>query len=180
MGYQLWTSPITGCRRKGTRLSELRSLTEAGITAHAILEPFTSCPAGAPAPEAAQMLRRRDFDVAGVKESPDGEVSAWVTTDDLEDGLVQDHKRPLTANDLISDATPLSAVLSTLKERRFSFVLIGPEVRRIVTKADLNKPPGRIYLFSLISLLEMHLGFWIREEYREESWKKNARQEASI
>jgi CBS domain-containing protein len=170
MGYELWTSPITGYRRRGTRLSELRSLTEAGITAHAILEPLKSCPADAPASEAAQILRQRDFDVAGIRESPDGEVIAWVTTDDLKDGLVRDHERPLTANDLISDATPLSAVLSTLKTRRFTFVLIGPEVRGIVTRADLNKPPVRIYLFSIVSLLEMHLAFWVKDEYRE-SWQ---------
>src|SRR5262245_9439460 len=131
MGDQLWTSPITGHRRRGTRLSELRSLTETGITAHAILEPLKSCPAEAPALEAARMLRRRDFDVAGIKESPDGPVIAWVRTDELKDEMVRDHGRSLTADELISDATPLSSVLRTLKQRQFAFVLIGSEVRGI-------------------------------------------------
>jgi hypothetical protein len=172
MGYELWTSPITGYRRKGTRLSELRSLTEAGITAHAILEPLKSCPVDAPAPDAARMLRQRDFDVAGVKEDPEGKVVAWIAAKGLKGGLVRDHMRSLTADDLISDATPLSAVLRVFKKQHFAFVLIGPEVRGIVTRADLNKPPVRIYLFSLISLLEMHLGFWISAEYPNGSWRK--------
>jgi hypothetical protein len=172
MGYELWTSPITGYRRKGTRLSELRSLTEAGITAHAILEPLKSCPVDTPASEAARMLRQRDFDVAGVKKDPGGKVISWVTAKELNDGLVRDHMRSLTADDLISDATPLSAVLKVFKKQHFAFVLIGPEVRGIVTRADLNKPPVRIYLFSLVSLLEMHLGFWVRAEYPDDSWQQ--------
>lgn len=99
MGHELWTSPITGYRRRGTRFSELRSLTEGGITVHAILEPLKSCPADAPASEAARMLRQRDFDVAGMKEEPEGKVVAWVMRNELKCGLVRDHARCLTADD---------------------------------------------------------------------------------
>jgi hypothetical protein len=72
---------------------------------------------------------------------------------------------------LVSDATPLPSVLTTLKERSHSFVLIGSAVRGIVTRADLNKPPVRVYLFGLVSLLEMHLGFWIRVTYPDTTWE---------
>jgi hypothetical protein len=41
-----------------------------------------------------------------------------------------------------------------------------------VTVADLNKPPIRVYLFGLVSLLEMHLRFWIRDSYGDGSWKE--------
>ena len=171
MGYQLWTSPITGYRRKGTRLSELRSLIEAGITARAILEPLQSCPAHAPALEIAHMLHERDFDLAGVQEKKDGPVIGFVTTQSLKEGIIRNHLTPLIAEHLISDATPLLSVLSVLKKKRYSFVLVGKGVKGIVTRADLNKPPLRIYLFGLVSLLEMHLGFWARAEYPGETWE---------
>ena len=134
-------------------------------------QPVKSGSAELPALEAAQMLRRRDFDVAGVKESAEGEVIGWIMRDDLKNGLVLDHKRSLTASELIADLTPLSGVLGTLKKRQFTFVMIGSKIRGIVTRADLNKPPARIYLFSIISLLEMHLSFWIRDEYPDNSWQ---------
>ena len=120
----------------------------------------------------ADILRRRDFDVAGVQLRPDGRVIGSVTRESLKDGLVRDHVQPITAEELISDATPLPSVLTVLKGRQHTFVLIGPEVRGIVARADLNKPPVRVYLFGLISLLEMHLGFWVRAAYAKDSWQR--------
>ena len=66
MGYQLWTSPITGYRRRGTRLAELHAVLGSQITARVIFEPLQSCPANAPAWEMFRALGQRDFDVAGV------------------------------------------------------------------------------------------------------------------
>ena len=172
MGYQLWTSPITGYRRKGTRLAELRSLIGSGITAHAVLEPLQSCPAEASASEMAGILRQRGFDVAGVQAQQGGPVIGFVTTESLANGVVKDYVKPITADQLISDAAPLPTLLSVLKARPHTFVLIGDGVRGITTRADLNKPPVRVYLFGLLSLLEMHLGFWIRAVYVEDSWQK--------
>lgn len=170
MGYQLWTSPITGYRRAGTRLAELRALLGSGITAHAILEPLQSCPADAPALEMSRVLELRDFDVAGVQLHRDGPVIGMVLRESLKTGIIKDYLQSMTADLLISDSTPLPAVLSVLKERQYVFVLIGPEVRGIITRADLNKPPVRVYLFGLISLLEMHLNFWVAAVYGESSW----------
>jgi len=170
MGDKLWTSPITGYRRKGTRLAELRSLIDSGITARAILEPLRSCPAEESAADTARLLQQRDFDVAGVKRQPAGPVIGWVATESLKSGCVEDHLQPLTSDQLVSDATPLLTVMKVLRARPYTFVLVGTEVAGIVTRADLNKPPIRVYMFSLISLLEMHLGFWVRVEYPDDSW----------
>ena len=45
-----------------------------------------------------------------------------------------------------------------------------------MTFADLNKPPVRVYLFGLVSLLEMHLRFWIRTAYSDGSWKEHLKE----
>jgi hypothetical protein len=83
---------------------------------------------------------------------------------------VRDHVKPLTKDRLIADSTPLADIFSVLSSQPHMFVLIGPEVRGIVTRADLNKPPVRVYLFGLISLLEMHLTYWIGQYLRNDSW----------
>jgi hypothetical protein len=117
------------------------------------------------------LLCQRDFDVAGVQFRREGPVIGFAAASDLQSGLVKEHLRPLTADLLISDSTPLPGVLAFLKKRERAFVLIGPQVRGIVTRADLSKPPVRVYMFGLLSLLEMHLAFWIRVEYGDGSWQ---------
>jgi len=143
---------------------------EAGITARAILEPLWSCPADANGVEVRHILVEMGFDVVGVQEHKHGPVIGFVEGGSLQEGRVKDHLQPMTANLLIADATPLPIVLSVMKSKERTFVLAGPEVGGIVTRADLNKPPVRVYLFGMISLLEMHLTFWLKEGYPNDSW----------
>lgn len=173
MGYQLWTSPVTGYRRRGTRLSELRALVSAGITVDTILEPLQSCPAHADATDIASLLRVRDFDVAGVQNSQNEAVIGFVDRESLQSGQVKDHMQQLDVRHLVSAQTPLQAMMNVLKDRPFAFVLVGSQVRGIVTRADLNKPPARLYLFGMLSLLEMHLGYWIWDAYPGDTWKND-------
>ncbi len=172
MGYQLWTSPTTGYRRKGTRLTDLRYAVGAGIITQTILEPLQCCPLDGPSNEMKRILEARGFDVAGVQPDRNGRVLGFVSATDLTNGSVRDHMKPLSADCLISDATPLGGLLRVLHDREHVFVLRGSDVGAIVTRADLNKPPVRVYLFGLISLLEMHMQFWVRWVYGHESWKE--------
>lgn len=173
MGYQLWTSPVTGYRRIGTRFSDVRSLFDTGITAVSIFEPLKSCPADATAIEMKELLLKRDFDVAGVMETKDGPVVGYVLRSDLESGNVSEHKKKIEPELLISDSAPIPDLFSLLRNQSYLFVLNKTKIEGIVTRADLNKPPVRIYLFGIVSLLEMHLGFWVKKHYQNESWKNH-------
>ncbi len=144
----------------------------ARIGARTILEPIQCCPIDAPATEMRDLLGERGFDVAGVMDDPTGPVIGFVISKELSEGTVGNHKKPLNAEHLVSDATPIADLLRVLRAKERAFVLIGPEVKGIVTLADLNKPPIRVYLFGLVSLLEMHLRFWIRNAYSDGSWKE--------
>jgi hypothetical protein len=118
------------------------------------------------------LLRDRGFDIAGVMESKEGSVIGFVSTEDLLGGEIGDHLNAINAEHLVSDAMLIGDLLKLLRAKNRAFVLIGSEVRGIVTLADLNKPPIRVYLFGLVSLLEMHLRFWVRAVYPENSWQK--------
>ena len=52
----------------------------------------------------------------------------------------------------------------------YSFIVESNKVVGIVTRADINKPIVRIYIFGIISLFELHLNFWINEYYIGDSW----------
>lgn len=171
MGFQLWTSKVTGYRRRGTRLSDLLSVLGGGAVTQAIWEPLRSAPANMQALEAHQLLSERGYDAAGVQESVDGPVLGYLITKELTTGVVSDHIKPLKAEDLVSDSTPVQDMLAVLRRKERIFVLSGFRVCGILTRADLNKPPVRIHLFGLISLCEMHLQFWIASNYDGDSWE---------
>ena len=170
MGYELWTSRVTGRRRTGTRVAEIRRLFERDISAASILEPVRSCPANAPAEDMRQHLKNREFDIAGVKVQPDSELIGFVRREELISGCVKEHLHRLEDQYLIADSTPLADTIKILAEKEFQFVLVGSVVQGIVATADLNKPPVRIFLFALVSLLEMHLAFWVRRAYEDDAW----------
>lgn len=177
MGYQLWTSPVTGYRRIGTRIREIRAFFETSITVRAIYEPLRACFADAEAMEMGKLLQDHGFDVAGVKDDESQTIKRFVRASALIDGgTVGAHAEAIEVDDLISDATPLAQIFPILGTRAFSFVLAGGAVSGIVTRADLNKPAARIYLFALISLFEMHLVFWIRQELGQ-NWLEHLKQD---
>jgi hypothetical protein len=84
---------------------------------------------------------------------------------------VKDHTISFTAEHLISDATAIPDLINVLNAKERAFVISGADVMGIVTRADLNKPLVRVFLFGLVSLLEMHMRFWIQKTYRNDSWR---------
>ncbi|MGH8095536.1 MAG: hypothetical protein ACREIF_19060 [Chthoniobacterales bacterium] len=172
MGYELWTSPLTGYRRVGTRVREIRDMFEGSITVRSIYEPLKACRAGDSAEEIHRLLVQRGFDVAGVKDDGTDAIRLFIAAESLRaGGRVSDHAMPIPIHVLISDSTPLREIFGILGKQTYAFVLSGTVLAGIVTRADLNKPPARIYIFALVSLLEMHLVFWIRKTFGE-NWTR--------
>lgn len=165
MGYQLWISSVTGHRRKGTEFSSLKKIFIDSITAKNFFEPLLCCPADSEADDARHDLKARGFDIAGVKETESSEVTGYVSAAELQAGKVRKYTKTITPSILISDSTPISDIVNALLPRDFVFVLCGNCIAGIITKADINKPPVRMYLFGMISLLEMHLNAYIRRYF---------------
>jgi hypothetical protein len=171
MGYELWTSPLTGYRRKGTRFDSLKKLFIENITALCIFEPLLCCPLSSDSLEAKETLVKRDFDIAGVKSDISGPVIGYVKTSELSGGVFKNYVRKIEISNVVSDSTPLANIINVFNENEFVFVLSSNQINGIITKADINKPPVRIYLFGMVSLLEMHLNLWISNHYQNEIWK---------
>ena len=157
MGSQLWVSSVTGYRRKGTRSSSLQKIFIDNVTARSIFEPLSCCLASSKAEDAKHALKVREFDVAGVKETASGEVIGFVETADLDGGEIKKYVKAIGPDLLISDSTTIADIFTALTSKDFAFVRYGKHIVGIIRKADINKPPVRIYLFGMTSLFEMHL-----------------------
>jgi len=147
---------------------DLREFTLKRITAQHIAESLTSFDTAADAQSARQVLEQNSFDVAGARE--DGQVIGYINCSDLTGGTVGDHRVDFSEEDVLSASTPLADVLKQIRASERTFVEVLGHVGGIVTRGDLQKMPVRLWLFGLISLLEMQMLRLIREHLTEKQW----------
>jgi hypothetical protein len=135
------------------------------------MEPLQSARANKPAEEVKALLASRGFDAVGVKEYSDGPVKGFVLAKDLSGGLVGDHLIHFGDPDLVPDSIHIPELFDRIEQRERVFVKTSNGVCGMIARTDLNKPPVRLYIFGLISLLEMHMQFWVATEYPDDSWQ---------
>ncbi len=152
-------------------LNDLRELFEHSITVRQISEPLASFDEDHPAAQVLKFMEKKDYDIVGVRK--DGLVSGYVRKDLplMEGDKVGGHLVTFEPHEMLSETTPLVNVFEVLGNSPRAFVLILGQVGGIVTKGDLQKVPVRMWLFGLISLIEMQLLRIIRDYYPDGSWK---------
>ena len=150
-----------------TSLKELRDLFENTITVRKIAEPLVSFDGEHSADSARRFMEKRHFDVMGVRE--DGEVAGYVRLEDLTGEEVRDHLVGFKGA-VVPDGAPLVIVIQSLRDSDAVFVSVFDKVSGIVTRGDLQKAPVRMWLFGLISLVEMQMLRLIRCRYPDDSW----------
>jgi hypothetical protein len=146
--------------------SELRRTLDDSLLVRHIATRMERCQGGQPARAVRAYMERRNFDVMGLLDG--GRVSRYVARGGLtDDGTCEDHARPIGPTEIVSSTTPLIDFLPLMKQRDHLFVLEGARLESIVTAADLQKPPVRMLLFGLVSLLEMFLLALVRRHCSE-------------
>ncbi len=134
-----------------------------------ITEALLSFDARMPAATALERLRRRGFAVVGVRE--DGLVSGYATAADLEKARVcGDAQRPFEDDEVVAGSTPLDQGLERLAGKERMFVTAFGQVAGIVTWTDVQKPPVRMWLFGLVTLLEDAFTGLIEVWHPNDSW----------
>ena len=169
MGIELWYSENTKISRKGTTFGELQNIFIDNITTKFIYEPLACCKINDNAFEVKRTLDVKDFDTLGVLDKNQNKIG-YIIHQELTDGEISKYVRAFETQLLISDSTPISDLLDILYEKEYVYVLEKDSIEGIVTRADINKPIVRIYLFGIISLFELHLNYWINKNNTENEW----------
>ena len=149
-------------------LSDLRRLFTRTITLRDIAEPLVSFDHGQPVKDVAVIMEKREFDVVGIRQH--GMVTGYVIRTELTHSLIGASRRAFKAGEVFSDSEPLLGAFSALRNQRHVFINVLGHVGGIVTRGDLQKAPVRLWLFGLVSLLEMQMLRLVRERYPHDSW----------
>lgn len=151
-------------------IESLRRVFNNGFNARDIAEPLVSFDASTPAAEALGLMQARDFDVVGVRHN--GLVVGYAERSRLAEGVCGAQLQPFDDAVVISDAAPLADVVPKLDRSPRLFTRILGVVSGIVTMSDLQKPPVRMWLFGMISLVEMRMGRLVEQLCDGESWRQ--------
>jgi hypothetical protein len=152
-------------------IAELRTLFERSIAIKDIAEPLASFDAEHPAPQIHSFMEEKDYDLIGVRQN--GLLTGYARRGELFDGPLGDYLVPFEPAEMVPDTTPLLSGLQIVKEHSRAFVVMVGHIGGIVTRRDLQKAPVRMWLFGVISLIEMQLLRMIRDHSPGESWKIN-------
>ncbi|PKP48103.1 MAG: hypothetical protein CVT94_09440 [Bacteroidetes bacterium HGW-Bacteroidetes-11] len=99
--------------------------------------------------EARKICTDNNFDVHLVRCAENSDLKLYERANDKD--------RPLVDHEVVSESTPILDVMELLLEYPQVFVKVKRNVRMIVSRADLDSIPVRIWLFGMISILEVEL-----------------------
>ena len=120
--------------------------------------------------EVAELMDRRNLDVVGVRK--EGVVAGCVERADLSGVSCGERIRSIEPAMAISETASLADVVLGLVESPRLFVRVLGTIGGIITMSDLQKPPVRMWLFGMITLLEMRTSRLIELKCPGDSWKQ--------
>jgi hypothetical protein len=138
------------------------------FTAEAVAEPLTSFDAERRALAVAEQFKKRPRTVIGIRR--DGRITGYALVADLEQGTCGSHLRSFHPGQLLPSSAPFADVIQVLTRHKQAFIEVFGQVGGIITRRDMQKPVVRMWLFGIITLMEMRLTQLIRDRFPESTW----------
>lgn len=148
----------------------LRRVFQQAFVVHDIAEPLVSFDDLASAEKVQSIMESRRLGVVGIRQA--GQMWGYVERDDLGIGRCGDYAKPFDDAQIVSDSLPLHDLILRLRGSHRLFVSVFGRVGGIVSRSDLEKSPVRMWLFGMVSLIEMRLSQLIERFCSEVEWKE--------
>lgn len=116
-----------------------------------------------------EFMRVRDYRVVGVRH--EGELIGFIERDDLPAPSLQEACQEFTPGMVLPSSAGYERVITILNHSRRAFIEVFGKVGGIVTRTDMSKPPVRMWLFGMITIIEMGLLRMIEENLEPEQWQ---------
>jgi hypothetical protein len=133
-----------------------------------IAEPLRSYDQGQSTAEVKRQMERLGVDVVGVM--AEGKVGGYLLLTDGDLGDCGSNMRAFAKDQVIEGTAPLVEVIQILTRHKHCFLSLLGSVMGVATRADIQKPVGRMWLFGMITIIEMNLTRRLRLAWPEGSW----------
>jgi hypothetical protein len=136
-----------------------------------VAEPLASFDETAPAADVGRFLDGANYDVGGVRRG--GHVWGFAARPLPPDGPVGAAATPIDAAAVLPESAPLLAAVTALGDGPRVFVTAFGRVAGIVTRDDLLKPAVRMWLFGIVTVVEMRYARLIERAYPDGAWRQH-------
>jgi hypothetical protein len=116
-----------------------------------------------------KVMQRKQQDVASIRIS--GTVQGYVRFVDLDGDDCSGSMRHFTTDQVITGDSTLSDVVHVLTRHDYCFISLLGEVVGVICRDDINKPMVRMWLFGLITMIEMRVAQMIQSNFPDDSWQ---------
>lgn len=116
-----------------------------------------------------KVMQRNHQDVASIRIN--GTVQGYVRLIDLAGGECSNGLRHFTTDQVITGDSTLSDVIHVLTRHDYCFISLLGEIVGVICRDDINKPMVRMWLFGLITMIEIRVVQLIQTKYPEASWQ---------
>ena len=155
--------------RLETKHHLVRLFTES-FSAQDIAEPVRSFDIDKPCNDVQPIMDTQQLDIVCLRDK--GVITGYVRRSDLDKGCCGDHLRPFRQGQVLSSDSSFSDIIHVLTLHQYGFIHIFDDVVGYVSRSEINKPVVRMWLFGIITFIEIELGQMIQEYYPEQSWRK--------
>jgi hypothetical protein len=167
-GHPNWLSEAPPRRLDPRVLSALRVFTRS-FSAHDIAEPLLSFDGVIEAPAAKEAIHQAGQQVAGIRQN--GLIIGYASMSDMGEQALTLCLRPFSPGQVLDSRSSLSDVISVLTRHDFCFLTIWGQIAGVVSRGDIQKPVVRMWLFGMVTLIEMKITDRIESRWPENSWK---------
>lgn len=150
---------------------QLRRMFSDIFTARDIAETLLSFDAGSPVEHARKALNNKQYDVASLRIN--GIVEGYIRSKDLSGQLCNEHIRHFAPDQVIRGDARLTEVIHVLTRHEYCFLSQIGDINGVICRDDINKPIVRMWLFGMITLIEMTYISLIRQHFPDNSWLKH-------
>jgi len=160
-------------QRQHIAFSQRRALAvfSEAFTARDIAEPLRSFDQSTPVVGIADVLDKNLQTVIGIRDQ--GFVSGYARRDDLRDDCsVADVARGFARGQILAADASLDDVVSVLTRFDYCFISVMDGIGGVITRGDIEKPVVRMWLFGIITSLEMNMVALIRGKLKD-SWQQH-------
>jgi hypothetical protein len=156
--------------RRNSSYYDIERLFLRSIVTRDIADPLIFFDSHTPAALASSAMEEQRIDIAGVSEQ--GRSIGYILRAELAEGECRQFAHSFQEAVVLPDSAPLIDLVKAFSDSPWVLVRLLGAVNGLVTRNDLQDPPVRMWLFGMITVIEMGFLDLIKKRYSDESWKR--------